>query len=275
MVGAAGHLRLSARRIGDRTRLTAVDCQAPLQAMRAHYLDPVLTGMAFVTVMSPSGGVLQGDRLALEVDAGEGAQLHLGTASATRLYRMPGGGARQTTRVSVGPGALVELVPDPYLPYAGSRFTHDGVYEVAPTGTLILAEVVGAGRQARGEQLAYERFSNLVEVRRPGGHVLFRDSCVLEPASGLSRRGMLGSFAAMGSIYLVSPGLRSDVLATVLTESERDDVQVGGSELPGDAGAWLRVLALDSTAAMAVVGTAWRAARVLLTGAPPPAPRRY
>jgi len=267
----AGHLRLTARRLAGRTRLTDLDWRPPLQAMRAHYLDPALPEMAFVAVMSPSGGVLQGDRLELAVRAEAAAQLHLATTSATRIYRMPRAEARQHTRIHVGPGALVEFVPDPYLPYAGSRFVHTGCHEVAETGTLILVEVIAPGRQARGEELAFERFSTLVEARRPGGRLVFRDRCVLEPRRGLGRRGLLGGHAALGSLFVVSRGLSSDVLAAAV-----DGVPCAGcSELPGGAGAWLRVLAGDSATAAAAVHAAWRAARVALTGAEPPPPRRY
>ena len=270
-VGQAGHLRLTARRLAGRTRLTELDCRPPLQAMRAHYLDPALQGMAFVTVMSPSGGVLQGDRLELEVRAEAGAQLHLATASATRVYRMPRRGARQLARIHVGPGALVEFVADPYLPYAGSRFVQEGRHEVAESGTLILGEVVAPGRQARGEELAYERFTSAVEVRRPGGELVFRDRCDLEPGTGLGRRGLLGGHCALGSLFVVSPGLSADVLAGAVAGVP----QAGCSELPNAAGAWLRVLAGDSAAAVAVVAAAWRAARVALAGAAPPPRRRY
>ena len=78
--------------------------------------------MAFVIVSSPGGGVLQGDRLDLSVTVEADARLHVDTSSATRLYRMPRGEAVSEVRLHVGPGACLELVPDPYLPYAGSRF---------------------------------------------------------------------------------------------------------------------------------------------------------
>lgn len=250
--------------------------------MRAHYLDSALPEMAFVTVMSPSGGVLQGDRLTLQVEAAGGAQLHLDTASATRIYRMPRAEARQDVRISVGPGALVEFVPDPFMPYAGSRFVQRGRHRVAETGTLVLGEVVAPGRQARGEELAYERFESLVEVSRPGAgesvpEPLFRDWCRLEPGPELGRRGLLGGFTALGTLLVVSRGLGVEALAGAVEEltEGRPELQAGCSELPGEAGVWLRVLARDSASAMAVVRAGWRAARVALTGAPLPAPRRF
>jgi urease accessory protein len=207
----------------------------------------------------------------MDVDAGPGTQLHVDTPSATRLYRMPDATAGQRTRITVGDRAFVELLPEPYLPYSGSRFDHEGSFEVAESGTLIVGEVVGPGRQARGEELAYARFVSRIEVRRPAGELLFRDVCRLEPASGLQRPGLLGGCAAVGTLFAVGPNLGADVLAGVGCGSG----WAGCSELPDGAGAWLRVLAPDSATAAAVVAAGWRAARIAVTGAAPPLPRRY
>jgi len=271
----AGWVRLTVRRVGGRTRLTQLTCRPPLQVMRAHYLDRRLEEMAFVTVLSPSGGVLQGDCLSIEVDAGERTWLHLDTASATRIYRMPRLGARQRVAITVGEGAFVEVVPEPYLPYAGARFEQEGRFEVAESGTLLLAEVVAPGRQARGEELAYERFSSLAEVWRPGGQLLFRDWCRLDPRDRLRACGRLGGFGAVGSLYVVSQDCASDLLAGALSGLSPDLAWAGASELPNRAGAWMRVLARDSATAVAAVESAWRAARTAIVGAPPPPRRRY
>src|SRR5262249_61925649 len=107
--------------------------------------DPALPDMAFVIVSSPGGGVLQGDRLELVVDVEAGARLHLDTASATRLYRMPDGEARSDVELRVGPGACLELVPDPYVPFAGARFAQRTRAVVDEAEILLLDEVRGAG----------------------------------------------------------------------------------------------------------------------------------
>lgn len=266
----AGELHLAAQRIGGRTRLTALACRPPLQALRAHHLDQALPEMAFLSVLSPSGGVLQGDRLSVDVEAGPGTQLHLDTPSATRLYRMPDAEARQRTRIRVAEGAFVELLPEPYLPYAGSRFEHEGTFEVAESGTLVVGEVVGPGRRARGEELDYTRFASRLEVRLPDGELRFRDVCRLEPGSGLRRPGLLSGHVAVGTLLVVAPNLSRDVLAG----ATGGPGWAGCSELPNASGAWLRVLAPDSATAASVVAAGWRAARIALTGAAPPRPRR-
>ena len=102
--------------------------------------------MALATIVSPSGGVLQGDRLEIDVRVGGGARLHLDTPSATRLYRMPDGRAEQ--RVSLGrrgrwlPGVPARILT---IPFAGADFASRTRAEVAEAATLILAEVVTRG----------------------------------------------------------------------------------------------------------------------------------
>ncbi|HEY4028198.1 MAG TPA: urease accessory protein UreD [Candidatus Dormibacteraeota bacterium] len=265
-----------ARRIGGRTRLAELSCRPPLQVMRAHHLDPALPDMAFVIVASPGGGVLQGDRLHMSVEVEAGARLHLDTSSATRLYRMPRGEAGSEVRLHVGPGACLELVPDPYLPYAGARFRQATRAVVHETGVLLLGEVVAAGRAARGEELRYERFESLLEVSRPSGTLLSRDACRLAPGDGLDAPGLLGSGRpVVGTLHVVAAGFGPDPLAGALETADRDGVYWGASELPNGAGAWMRVLAPDVATACAAVHGAWCAARRALLGAEPPRSRRY
>jgi urease accessory protein len=244
--------------------------------MRAHHLDPALPDMAFVIVSSPGGGVLQGDRLELTVHVEEGARLHLDTSSATRLYRMPAGDARSEVELRVGPGACLEMVPDPYVPFAGARFSQRTRAVVDETGVLLLAEVVAAGRAARGEELRYERFESVLDVRRPSGGLLYRDACRLVPAEGLAAPGLLGpGRAAVGTLHVVAAGFDPEALAGVAAGVAAPGAYAGASELPNRAGAWLRVLAPDVATAAAAVEAGWRAARRALLGAEAPRSRRY
>lgn len=244
--------------------------------MRAHHLDPALPDMAFVIVASTGGGVLQGDRLELSADVEEGARLHVDTSSATRLYRMPLAEAVSDVRLRVGPAACLELVPDPYLPYAGARFRQATGAVVDQTGVLLLGEVVAAGRTARGEELRYERFESALEVRRPSGALLYRDVCRLVPAEDLAEPGLLGpGRPVVGTLHVVAEGFGADRLVEAVEAVAPGGAYWGASELPNGAGAWLRVLAPDVEWAVTAVHAGWRAARIALLGAAPPRSRRY
>jgi len=246
-----------------------------LKAMRAHHLDPALPAMAFLTISSLGGGVLQGDRLEIDISIEEGAQLHVGTTSATRVYGMPHGAAEARTNFTVARAAYGEYLPDPFIPYAGSRFTGHARHVVAEGGALLLAEVVGPGRQARGESLAYDFFNSDTEVRRPDGSLLFRDTTRLCPPDDLASLGLLGSYRAIGTLYAIAGGVDASVFDRTIARCEEIGLLAGCSDLPNGAGIWLRVMAHDSPSAHDAVREAWAAARVQILGFAPPASRRY
>jgi urease accessory protein len=270
-----GRLRVVAAPASGSTVIRSLHSEGTLKAMRAHHLDPALPAMAFLTIASPGGGVLQGDRIEIDISIEQGAQLHVGTTSATRIYAMPRDHAEARTFFTVANGAYCEFVPDPFMPYAGSRFTGLGRHVVDSAGALILGEVVGPGRQARGESLAYDFFSSETEVRRPDGTLLFRDSTRLRPADDLTSPGLLGGWCSMGSLYAISAGLDASIFDSAMARSEQMGLLAGRSELPNGAGSWFRVLAPDAPSAHQLISSAWAAARMRVLGFGPPVPRRY
>jgi len=270
-----GRLVVVAAPAGRRTVLRSLHSEGTLKAMRAHHLDPALPGMAFLTISSPGGGVLQGDRLEIDISIQEGAQLHVGTTSATRIYGMPNGAAEAMTQFTVARGAYCEYVPDPFIPYAGSRFSGRARHVVAEDGALLLAEVVGPGRQARGESLAYDFFHSETEVRRPDGSLLFRDTTRLYPADDLASLGLLGSYRAIGTLYAIAGGIAASVFDSTIAHCEEIGLLAGCSELPNGAGMWFRVMARDAPSAHDAVKAAWAAARMQVLGFVPPDSRRY
>jgi urease accessory protein len=269
-----GHLRLRAGQVGGRTRLTELECHAPLQLLRCHYLDVALPDMAYATIVSPSGGVLQGDRLQIAVKVDGGARLHLDTPSATRLYRMPEARAEQQLELMVEGDGYLEYLPDPAIPFAGADFAGRTQARLAENATLILAEAVTAGRAARGEVHRFRRYESMVEIGRPDGPMLARDATILDPVDGLAAPGRLGGHAATGTLYVVRSGFDPQVLRDGAAKAEVPGTQTGASALPGGLGAWLKVLGPDGPSVTAVLAVAAAAAHQAILGTPPPTSRR-
>ncbi len=272
--GQSGSLDVTAERIADRTRITELRCRAPLQALRPHYLDPALPDMAFLTVASPAGGVLQGDRLELRVRLGAAARLHLDTQGATRLYRAPQVEAEMTTALTLEPGAYLEYLPDPYIPYAGSRFRARTECVVADDATLILAEIVTAGREAHGERHAFESFESRLLISRPGGELVAADAVMLDRRETIAAPGRLGGYTVVGTLMVVHPGFEPELVRPALADMPGRPPLAGASSLPGGAGAWLRVLTASAEDAVAVIGAAFALARIAILGVGPPPTRR-
>jgi urease accessory protein len=272
--GQDGLLVVRAQRIGGRTRLADVLARPPLQVMRAAYTEPDRPDLAAITICSPAGGVLQGDRLRLEIRVEAGARLRLETQSATRIYAAPDLGATAEITLRVGAGGVLEYVPDPLIPYAGASYRQESLWEVDEAATLIVGEVVAAGREARGERAAYRQIETEIEARRPDGGVLFRDACRLVPEVTGGLR-LLGGATALGSLFVVSSGFVASAFNSLNEHPTVAGCQAGWSDLPSGAGAWFKVLAPDSASAAAAVRAAWESARRSLLGSGLPPARRF
>jgi urease accessory protein len=272
--GQHGRLLVHAELIAGRTRLTDVQQQPPLQVLRAHNLDADLPDLATVTIASPAGGILQGDVLETTIRVGAVARLTVGTQSATRIYRAPDAPAASTTILDVRPGAYLEYLPDPYIPYDGSRFRAMTTCTVAEDGTLILADALVGGRLARGERFGLESFESVVDILRPDGDLIARDAVTLGADPRVERVGRLGRHLALGTLYVVHAGFGAALLREAALPLEVVDVAIGASDLPNRAGAWLRVLGRDAGSVSAVLRAAWARASIEILGVAPGVDRR-
>jgi urease accessory protein len=272
--GSSGSLHLVVDRVAGRTRIVDLECSGPVQVLRCQYLDAAAPDIAWVTIASPSGGVLQGDRLRIAVEVRAGARLSLDTQSATRLYRMPVRPARIDARFHVGAGAWLEYVPDPWIPFAGSNTTVDTVVVVDTTAAAVVGEIVAAGRVARGETFRMTAFHSTLSAIRPSGELLFSDATDLVAGEPLDDPGMIGGGAAVGSLHVVALDTDPDTLRASIRDHALPPTHAGASTLPNDAGMWLRVVAATTAGAMAVVAAGHDSARVAVLGVPLPRSRR-
>jgi urease accessory protein len=200
--------------------------------------------------------------------------MHLDTQGATRLYRAPLVAAEQTTALTLGAGAYLEYLPDPYIPYAGSRFRARTECVVAEDATLILAEIVTAGREAHGERHRFESFESRLLISRPDGELVAADAVMLDRRQTIAAPGRLGGYSVVGTLMVVHPGFEPELVRPALADMAGRPRLTGASSLPSDAGAWVRVLAGSAADAVDVLGAAFALARIAILGAGPPPTRR-
>ncbi|MCP3426770.1 urease accessory protein UreD [Rothia sp. AR01] len=137
--------------------------EGALRILRPHYLDR--SGQVTYTVVNPGGAYLGADRYLIDVEVGRDASLALTTQSATKVYRTPQGPAAQDMTVRLGPGAVLEHLPDQLIVYRGGSYRQRTSVEMDPTSSLLLAEVVTPGWSPRGEAFAYDELRMRTEVR--------------------------------------------------------------------------------------------------------------
>ncbi|HKH11087.1 MAG TPA: urease accessory protein UreD, partial [Rubrobacter sp.] len=112
------------------------------------------------------GGILGGDRLEVEVDVSPGASATVLTQAANKAYR--GEEASQAGVLRVGDGGLLEYLPHHLIPYAGSDYRQETVFQLVPDATLLAWDAFAAGRVARGERFAFSRLRGRTTIFRDG-----------------------------------------------------------------------------------------------------------
>jgi urease accessory protein len=190
-----------------------------------------------VYVLNPTGGVLQGDRLEAEIRVEAGAHAIVTTPSSTKIHRMDGVRAESRTTLRVESGAVLEYVPEPVIPFGGSRFVEDLAIDVAAGGKLLAWEILAPGRQARGEVFAYDELALRLRLSEAGAVVL-RERCELRPREGTLTMGgatHYGVLMAVGG----EPEALGEALRPLL-----DGARAGVTRLPG-SGVLVKMLAAE------------------------------
>ena len=156
--GKVGLLRLKLEENSDKNKTVITDqySQVPLYTQKALYYDENLPNMAHLFIMSPSGGILQGDRYRMDISLANNAVSHITTQGATRIYKMNSNYATQLININIGKDCYLEFIPDQIIPFRNSRYYQKVSLNVDPSATLIYSEIIVPGRVAMGELFSYD-----------------------------------------------------------------------------------------------------------------------
>jgi urease accessory protein len=110
-------------------------------------------------------------------------------------------------------GALLAMLPDPTVCFAGARYEQRTCVRLASGAAAVIVDVLAAGRGARGERWAFHRYFSDLSLSGAGGSLL-RERTLLDPRHGpLAER--FGRFDALGTIVLAGEPLRTARAAIV------------------------------------------------------------
>ena len=252
--GKLGALTLKLEYDNERRKTIVRDLftKVPLHAQRALYLEESLPSMAYMYIISPSGGILQGDRYRMDISLSKDAQAHITTQGATRVYRMERNFATQIINIDLGPNAYFELIPDQIIPYRNSRFYQTLKMRVHDTATMIYSEMIVPGRVASGESFEYDICYMKAVGFNQEDQLRFTDIAILEPRERtLSQLGVLSNRSVVGSVYLLCPtsSVKSIKDEINMNLSKNNNVLAGASIMPYDSGMIVRLLG-DGAGAM-------------------------
>ncbi len=245
--------RLEVARVEGASAVVGCFAASPLQL-----LTPRPRGeAAWVVAASHGGGLVAGDAVALEVSVGPGATACLGTQAETKGYRSGGAaGASQRLDAAVGDGALLALLPDPVSPFAGSSYDQVQRFDLEAGASLAVLDAVTAGRAARGERWAFDRYRSRNEVR-VAGELVLSDALRLVAGEGPRLSDRLPRVELLATVILVGPRVAAAARELLRDLAEAPAPAPGGPvwtvASPLGDGLLLRVGARSVEAGMAAV----------------------
>ena len=262
------------------TILAATQQQPPLRVVRAF---PLEDGAALVHLHNVSGGLLGGDALELSIRVGAGAQAQVTTTGATRIYRPKPNApvATQVTEISVGEEALLEYVPDAMIPFSGARFAQRTTIQLAAGAGLFWWEIVAPGREASGEEFAYESIEWATSLSVTGKFVAAEHARIEPGRFSPTHPARLGTHRYLTTFFICREGLDArfwldaeQKLREVAATFDRESGAVWGVSTLVSHGLVVRGLAPHGFAMMAGLRALWSAGKQMLYGREPIWPRK-
>lgn len=244
-----------------RTRLLHNRHHGPLRLIRAL---PAADGACEAVIVHPPGGLVGGDSLEIDIEAGEGTSLLCTTPGAQKWYRSTGAAALARTRLAAGADAKVSWLPQPAIVFDGARAEQVVEFDLASSTRFVGWECLILGRQAMGERFTRGSLAQRLVLRIDGRPVWTETSRAAAGdrlfASPLGWRGhcVCASVLAAGPM----PASLCERWRAVLAEAQSGLGSFSAAATQPAPGLTLaRLLGDDSETVMAVARQLWLAAR--------------
>jgi urease accessory protein len=274
-VGKAGKigalvLRLEQDKSNSKTSVKEQYSRVPLYTQRALYLEEALPNMAYMYIISPSGGILQGDRYRMDITLRKHAFAHITTQGATRIYRMEGNYATQVINIDVGEDCYFEYIPDQVIPYRDSRFYQEANLHVHDNATLLYSEMITPGRVASGEHFDYDICYMKATAKDHSGGLKFTDVAMLEPKKrDMKMFGVLSNHDVVGNMYIITKNKLQEINTSVNTALRAiPKIYAGATILPSNSGVGIRMLGNTASDVRYVIYEVVRIVRRIILDAP-------
>ncbi|NJL18571.1 MAG: hypothetical protein HC938_16840 [Nitrospira sp.] len=199
-------------KLDGRTVIAQSYFTTPWKLLPPIYLDD--TGAAYTLLINPSGGLVGGDGLSIDMTLDRDAHVLVSAPSANRVYRSEEKLSEQLITITVGPHAILEWLPEHTIPFAGSRFRQAIHARLAPGAAIILWDALASGRMARGERWAFTHLENEIHITTATGASLV-ERYILDPATDLGRVGLAEEWDYVASLYVVSDSVSPEVWASL------------------------------------------------------------
>jgi len=231
-------------------------------------------GDVFQAVMlTTSGGLTDGDRVAATISAGPCTRALVTTQAAEKIYRARAENTVFSVALDVQAGAWLEWLPQETILFDGARFRRETRIALAADARLLAAEIVVFGRAARGERIASGHYLDRWRIAREG-RLVWADALGWsdDPAAALKHPAGFGGAAALATIVYAGPDA-SEHLAVARAALDAANGRSGATLVNGLLVA--RILAGSAQNLRSDLAQLWCSLRQKAGNLPPVLPRTW
>ena len=201
--------------------------------------------MAYLYIISPSGGILQGDRYKTDIMMKNNAVSHITTQGATRIYSMNSNSASQMVNITLDENCYLEYIPDQIIPYQNSRYYQKVNLNIHDNATLIYSEVLTPGRTAMNESFDYDICYLRTYCKNQNNKFRCLENMKIEPKKyDMKTKGVLGKYNIVGTVYVLTKKDKIQKLDEIINEKiEKSELITSGTSiLPNESGIIVKIL---------------------------------
>jgi urease accessory protein len=249
------------------------DCHdGPLRVLRSLY--PEGSGVCHQVLVHPPGGLVGGDRLAIELVVDAGAHALITSAGASRFYRSAGALAEQDATLHLAAGARAEWLPLETIAYDGCLARNRLRFTLAEDAQVFGWDLLALGLPAAAQPFARGHFEQHIEwpgIWRERGFIDAADRRLLASPLGL------GGHSVSATLWFASGAAFDTNRRAALLDAARavtpEASVISGATAPNERMLVLRALAGSVEPAMRLLRGVWAAWRQEAWGLAGDAPR--
>ena len=216
----------------------------PLLIQKAMYLDQNDPNTAHIYIMSSACGILQDDKLIINIKASKNSKGCITTQSATKIYKTENKRPSQVINIVVEKESFLEFLPKQIIPHKLAEFYQKVNIKIDQSSTLIYSENISCGRIAHGEEFDFTSLIFRTKAVNENDEELFSDSINIEPSKRKDLfKNLFGKKKIFSSIYIISKCFDNEKIDNeVNLILQNDQILSGVSQLPNNAGLIIRIL---------------------------------
>ena len=171
-------IKINAEKESQKTVLKESYHSAPYKL--TYYGSPSFHEHLEMIIMSASPGVMDEDKLTIDVHVKESAELKLFTQSFNKVHPMKIG-AVQETQIQLDKNAIFHYIPHPITPFKDSIFLAKNEIHMDRDSVLIWGDIICSGRVHMKESFVFTQLHSLTKIYKDN-KLIFIDNQFLSPA---------------------------------------------------------------------------------------------